>query len=269
VRGHEIRQVNGLYIESSKNPKVQDWAALKVKKGRLGHAAYLAEGARLAEEALQSDRLVEALLLNAAADDDYVLLRQLAQTRKVPIHELSPQAFATLSDTVTSQGVMAVVAIPSAPPQYPAYTLVLDGVQDPGNVGTLLRTADAFGVTEVCCSESTADAFAPKVIRASMGGIFRVSVHRKNTVTYIRDWMKAYEDGNVVITEADGSTPCHEVPFTRPTLIVIGSEASGVSEEAKALASIRAFIPMTAQTESLNAAVAGSIVLYEAYRQRQ
>ncbi len=258
-----------MYIESPKNPKVQAWAALKTNKGRTSHPAYLAEGARLALEALQSDRHVEALLFDVAANDDYGRLRQLAQARSVAVHELSPHAFATLSDTVTSQGVMAVVAIPPSPPRYPAYTLVLDGVQDPGNVGTLLRTADAFGVPEVCCSESTADAFAPKVIRASMGGIFRVSVHRTDTASYIRDWMKQHQDGNVVITEADGSTPCHEIPFTHPTLVVIGSEASGVSDAARALASVEAYIPMTARTESLNAAVAGSIVLYESYRQRQ
>ncbi|WP_169787930.1 TrmH family RNA methyltransferase [Alicyclobacillus ferrooxydans] len=263
-----VRQVKGMYIESQKNSKVQLWAGLKTKKGRSSHGSYLAEGARLAEEALQSSRVVESVLVDVAARDDYQSLRSLAVAKGAEVYELSPQAFLSVSDTVTSQGIIAVVRQSDLSPAFPAYTLVLDGVQDPGNVGTLLRTSDAFAVSEVCCSEETADPFSPKVVRASMGGTFRLSIHRMNAASYIRTWTEAHPDGDIIITEADGEIACHEVDFSKPALIVIGSEAAGVSAAVRTLASKRVFIPMTASAESLNAAVAGSIVLYESYRQR-
>lgn len=261
--------MTSLYIESQKNPKVQSWSGLKTRKGRVNAGAFLAEGARLAEEALKSDRQLECLLLDVAANDDFESLQELARSRGVVVHELSPQAFAAVSDTVTSQGIIAVVRQTEQKPEYSSQTLIVDGVQDPGNVGTLLRTADAFGIPEVCCSLDAADPLSPKVVRASMGGVFRLSLIRTDVVRHIEAWVKQWPDGQVIITEASGARPCNEIDFTKPSLIVIGSEATGVSAPVRRMASTRVYIPMAQHVESLNAGVAGSIVLYEAYRQRQ
>lgn len=258
-----------LYIESQKNPKVQTFAGLKTKKGRTRDGMFLAEGERLAREALQSDCAPQYLLLDASAEDEFAQLRTLASSRGAEVYELSPQAFAAVSDTVTPQGVIAVLRQPTMVPVYPSQVLALDGVQDPGNLGTLLRTSDAFDVNEVCCSPTTADPLSPKVVRASMGGAFRLSLVRMDVGSYGEAWQASWPDGQVIITEASGALMCNQVDFTKPTLVVIGSEATGVSESVRQRPWARVSIPMATHVDSLNAAVAGSILLYEAYRQRQ
>lgn len=262
-----------MLIESSSNPRVKAWASLKTAKGRQGHQAFLAEGTRLVNEALQMPETVEALLVDVSAEiaDEWV---ERGKTLHLPVVELSPQAFATVSDTVTPQGVMAVVKRPrmeetSQGSNYRNHVLLLDGLQDPGNVGTLLRTAEAFGIEEVCCGSGTADPFSPKVVRASMGAVFRLRLLGESSTVYIDAWKRDFPDGAVVICDADAPLACQEHDFRHPALIVIGSEATGPSQAVLALSDTRVQIPMTEAVESLNAAVAGSVVLYEAYRQRQ
>ncbi|MCL6454405.1 MAG: RNA methyltransferase [Alicyclobacillus sp.] len=258
-----------MFIESTHNPKVRQWASLKTRKGRREHSAFLAEGRRLVGEALASARSVRALLWDVAAGEEPVELKRLAEARGVPIYDLSPQAFAAVSDTVTPQGVAVVVEhpMPSAA-SFPAFTLVLDGLRDPGNVGTLLRTAEAFGVSEVCCGADAADPLAPKVVRASMGAVFRLSLPEQPSRLYLHAWRGHWPDGQVVVCDAAAEQTCAESDFTRPTAIVVGSEAWGLSEDVRAAADRFVRIPMDPPVESLNAAVAGSVMLYEAYRQR-
>lgn len=264
-------QVTPLFIESVSNPKVKAWSTLKSHKGRLTAGTFLAEGRHLVEEAFQSGARVTALLIDAGANRDWQHLVTLAQAHDTAVYHLSPQAFAAVSDTVNPQGVSAVVArqkTPAAVADYPRQSLVLDGVQDPGNVGTLLRTAEAFGVVEVCCGSDSADSFSPKVVRASMGAVFRLSLPDLTSPSYVDTWKSKWPSGQVVVCDAQGAIPCQSCDFTRPTLIVIGSEAHGPSVELSRKADTRVRIPMSSPVESLNAAIAGSIVLYEAYRQQ-
>jgi TrmH family RNA methyltransferase len=262
-----------LYLESPHNPRVKNWAALKTRKGRQQSGEFLAEGLRLVDELLRSSLEVTALLWDVAADELPDSLRDAANERGVPIYELSPNAFRSVSDTVTSQGVIAVAKLPGnsrkEAAELPSHVLLLDGVQDPGNVGTLIRTADAFGIGAVCCGEGTADPYSPKVVRASMGGLFRLPVATVESSSYIRRWRERWPDGQVLVTAAGAPLACDEANLRNPALIVIGSEAHGVSEEVMALADQQIGIPMSGMAESLNAAIAGAVILYEVSRQRR
>lgn len=259
-----------MYLESPQNPKVRTWSTLKTKKGRTEENEYIVEGMRLVEELLNSERDVTSLLWNVGTDELPEDVLQKAKERSIPVFELSPKAFEAVSDTVTPQGVIAIATIPSAheATETASHVMLLDGVQDPGNVGTLIRSAEAFGFHKLCCGTGTVDAYAPKVVRASMGGLFRLHVFSQGTEDYILGWRALWPDGQVVLTTTSADTSCQEADFTRPSLIVIGSEAFGVSAAAAELATLPIRIPMSGQTESLNAAIAGSVIMYEVFRQR-
>lgn len=260
-----------MLIESPQNPRVHRWGQLKTKKGRREHGAFLVEGARLVEESLRSSFEVEAVLWDVGTDELPTHLTDAAKERGVPVFELSPRAFAEVSDTVTPQGVISVVRTSDAhvPPSQVRFGLVLDGLRDPGNLGTLLRSADAFGADVVYCGSETVDPLAPKVVRASMGGIFRVPVQTGDTAALVEAWRTAWPNGQVALAAADATADCDEVDFRQPTLIVVGGEAFGASEVAVLQANVRVRIPMTGMADSLNAAIAGSVLLYEASRQRR
>lgn len=261
----------GVYLESPQNPKIHRWSQLKSKKGRLTEGAFLVEGVRLVDDLLRSSFEVEAVLWDVGTDNLPEDLTETAQLRGVPLIEVAPRAFAAVADTVTPQGVIAVAKLPQTgvEPSSVAFGLVLDNLRDPGNVGTLVRSADAFGVDLVLCGSGTVDPYSPKVVRASMGGTFRVHVESKATTVFLSAWRDAWPDGKVVLADAKGQVDCDQFDFRGPVLIVIGSEATGASAEAEALATDTLQIPMTGMADSLNAAIAGSVLLYEASRQRR
>lgn len=255
-----------VYIESAHNDRVRQWAQLKTRRGRHKAGCFLVEGERLVADLLASDLRLEALLWNAASDEppEELWLHPKAEGRRF---ELSPQAFAAVADTETPQGLIAVAALPHPAPQYADRVLVLDAVQDPGNVGTLVRSAEAFGFREIVFGTGTADPYAPKVVRASMGGLFRANVIVGDEVPYLTAWRHHHPAGFVVATAAEAPERCHEAPLAGELAIVIGNEARGVGEAVRALAQRCVSIPMAGGAESLNAAMAGTVLLYEAYRQ--
>ncbi|WP_041695339.1 TrmH family RNA methyltransferase [Alicyclobacillus acidocaldarius] len=255
-----------MYIESAHNDRVRAWARLKTRRGRERMGLFLVEGERLVAELLHSPLRLEALLWNVASDEPPGPLwrHPKADGRR---YELSPQAFAAVADTETPQGVMAVAAIPQAEPRYGPRVLVLDAIQDPGNVGTLVRSAEAFGFGEIVFGTGTVDPYAPKVVRASMGGLFRVNAVAGDAKAYLRAWRDRHPDGVVVATAADARERCDEAPMAGEVAVVIGNEARGVSDAVRQWAQRCVAIPMAGKAESLNAAMAGTILLYEAYRQ--
>ncbi|GLG01537.1 rRNA methyltransferase [Alicyclobacillus hesperidum subsp. aegles] len=255
-----------MYIESVHNERVRLWSQLKTKKGRVKHGRFLAEGKRLVAELLDSSYEVDALLWDTGSDELPLALREHPKAQN-KWFELSPNAFAAVADTTTPQGVIAVAHIPQPTPTIGARCVLLDGIQDPGNVGTLLRTAEAFGYTAVCCGSQTVDPFAPKVVRASMGGMFRLALYIEDSVSFIERWRRLHPVGRVAVAAAEGSDPCYEANLCGDRLVVIGSEAQGVSATVRDLADMTIAIPMAGGAESLNAAVAGSVLLYESFRQ--
>lgn len=259
------------YLTSAKNPKILAWKSLKERKGRLAHDAFLVEGDRMAAEALGSGFPVEALLIRsdrfreietAANPSDRMQLASLPSD--LPVYVLPEHVFDGLSDTKTPQGIAAVLRLQPLSPRG-GRLIALDGVQDPGNVGTILRTADAAGLDGVILSPECADVFAPKVLRATMGSIFRMGlVFPENLAEYLA--VLRAQGYAVLSSQLDGA-PFYdrENPGDRWALVV-GNEGNGVSPPVQAVATQRLKLPMRGGAESLNAAIAAGIMMYELMR---
>ncbi|MEO7840377.1 MAG: RNA methyltransferase, partial [Anaerolineales bacterium] len=170
----------------------------------------------------------------------------------------------SLSETETPQGILAVLEIIQLPiPNYLNFVLIPDQIRDPGNLGTLLRTAASAGVQAVLLPPETTDAFAPKVLRSGMGAHFRLPIH---AMTW--DEIRAQTNSlQIFLADMDGQS-CWETDLRQPLALVIGGEAEGASNEARKLATQKISIPMVGNIESLNAGVAGSVLMFEVVRQR-
>ena len=171
----------------------------------------------------------------------------------------------SLSETETQQVVLSVLELIELPFSNDSnFILIPDQIRDPGNLGTLLRTAAAAGVQAVLLPPETTDAFAPKVVRSGMGAHFRLPIR---SMTW--EEIKARTEGlNIYIADMDGKS-CWEADLSQPLAVIIGGEAEGASDEARELATRKISIPMSGDIESLNAGVAGSVLLFEVVRQRK
>ncbi len=225
------------------------------------------EGVRLVQEALIAEIPVylglyapEQLTMTEAGQQ---LLEQV--TDQSGWYTATSRVIAAAADTVTPQGVVAVAAWPNLVPRS-GLTLVLDAVQDPGNVGTLLRSAAAADAGQIICMQGTADVYSPKVMRAAMGAHFYLPLQVD------QQWDKfagmLADETAVYAAVAQAPHPYYAVDWCRPATLIIGNEARGVSAAGLALATGLITIPMAGQIESLNAAIAGSVMLFEALRQR-
>lgn len=228
----------------------------------------MVEGVRLLEEALNSGVVPELVLVNetqlAGTERGKALLQRLATIGYV---STTPAVLKKVAETETPQGVVASVPIPepAGMESQSAVALLVDGVQDPGNLGTILRTAEAAGARPVLLAPNTVDVYSPKVVRAGMGAHFRLPL-------LVATWPEiatALSGRRVWLAEAQGGTPYYEVDWTEPAALIVGNEARGVGPEAAALATGSVTIPMVGPTESLNAAVAAAVILFESLRQRR
>ena len=174
--------------------------------------------------------------------------------------------FKAVADTETPQGVLAVITTPDPPPlPGPALFLVLDGVQDPGNVGAMVRSAAAAGATGMICTPGTADAHGPKAMRAGAGGQFRVPVRKVSGPANL----EAFAAGvDLYAASADADLAYHDIDWTGPCGLIVGAESVGVSPVWRAASRATVRVPMQREVESLNAAAAAAVILFEAARQR-
>lgn len=248
-------------ISSLKNDRVQLWRSLKERKGRVQTGLFLVEGRKLTEEALCSAFPVVQLLVEEGREDAFAL------PPDIPVAVLPPHVLAAVCDTKTPQGIAAVVAQRGMPLEGSRF-VVLDGVQDPGNVGTIIRTADAAGLDGVLLSTQCADVYSPKVIRATMGSVFHLSI--RVTERLPEELRKLRDAGwEVLSTQLDGEPFYAAAPWVGERFcLVIGNEGNGVTDEVKALATKKLRLPMRGRAESLNAAVAAGIMMYELTRER-
>ncbi len=191
--------------------------------------------------------------------------RTMLQQLNAPAYEIDEKLLQTISDTESSAGILAVVPMPSTPlPDQPNLLLILDRLADPGNLGTILRTAAAAGVEGVLLSPGCVDAYNPKVVRSSMGAHLRLPIRSCSWAE-----IAALTNGlTVYLADAAGDLHYTQTNWRAPCALIIGSEAEGAGPEARRLAAARVTIPMRAATESLNAAVSCGILLFEAARQR-
>ena len=246
------------HLTSLKNPKVQAWRSLKDRKGRKETGCFLVEGRKMVEEALRSRFPVEAVL----ADESR--LAELSLPANVPVYALPEHVLAAVCDTKTPQGLAAVVRMTGSD-SLGSRLVALDGVQDPGNVGTIIRTADAAGLDGVLLSAQCADAFSPKVLRATMGSVFRMGI--RVTEDLPGELTRLKQEGFSVLSSQLDGTPFYErEPVGERFCLVIGSEGNGVTPEVQQVATHRVKLPMRGGAESLNAAVAAGIMMYELMR---
>jgi len=227
--------------------------------------AFVVEGVRLVEEAVSAGWNFQfALYSDGLSERGQTLLNKLLAIN-VDVDEVAGDLLQKLSDTETPQGILAVLELtePISPTKLD-FVLILDQIRDPGNVGTLLRTAAATGVQAVLLPPETTDAFAPKVLRAGMGAHFRIPIQ---SLTWEEIKTKT-KDMEIYIADMDGIS-CWEADLCKPLALVIGGEAEGASDEAIRLANGKICIPMAGNIESLNAGVAGSVLMFEVVRQRK
>lgn len=244
------------HITSLKNPKVAAWKALKDRKGRRESGCFLVEGRKMVEEALASAFDVEAVLVQEGME--------LPDGLSMPVYELPAHVLAAVCDTKTPQGIAAVVRMKEQS-ALGKHIVVLDGVQDPGNVGTIIRTADAAGLDGVLLSNQCADVFSPKVLRATMGSIFRMNL--RTTDDLPGELTKLREKGYSILSSQLDGTPFYErQDVAERFALIIGNEGNGVSEQVQQTATHRVRLPMRGGAESLNAAIAAAIMMYELMR---
>jgi RNA methyltransferase, TrmH family len=257
-------------ITSVHNPKIQTIRTLQShSKARREEGAFVIEGVRLAEEALQATWEAQLVLCTTHLDSRGQSVVEGFSARGVPVEQVSDRVFAAISETETPQGLLAVLKLQALPiPATPDFLLVLDGVRDPGNLGTILRSAAAAGVQAVLLSPGSADAFAPKVVRAGMGAHFRLPI-RQLSWEQIKATLHPSPVGlRVYLAEAAAGTPYTWADFRSPLALVIGGEAEGAGQQAASLTTDKVHISMPGGSESLNAGVAASILLFEVVRQR-
>ncbi len=255
-------------ITSLKNDKVRYVRALQSRRRvRQRERRFVLEGVRLVEEAARADIPPDFAFYTVVAGANERGSKLLMALREIgaPCYAVSEQVMAGCSDTETPQGLLAVLPIPDLPrPEKATLTLVLDGVRDPGNLGTILRTALAAGVEQVLLSPGTVDASNPKVVRAAMGA------HLSLPLAAL-DWdaiSEAVASCDVWLAAASGETPYTAVDWTRPVALIVGGEAAGAGERARAFVRGTVSIPMAEGVESLNTAVATAVILFQVVQQR-
>lgn len=255
------------YIASIQNPKVKEWAKLHSRKEREKKGRFLVEGVHLVEEALKSGN-VEYLLLEEGKEHPAGLI---GIHENIHVINVSKAVMKKIADTETPQGIAAIVKMKKEIfiPQEPFLVLLLDRIQDPGNLGTLIRTADAAGFHGVALGEGCVDPYNGKAIRASMGSLFHLPVYQVDGVHYLHELREKVPGVTIVGTSLKESKPYDQISYKGSTVVIIGNEGSGVSPELLSLTDHNVIIPIYGKAESLNAGIAGSILMYEAIRQRQ
>lgn len=260
-------------IRSQDNARFRRWRKLLSKRYRDKEGCCLVEGDNLIEEAARNGVEICALLMEEGASVRERTERVIEKGAAVTV--LSPKLFAVLSRTEASQGAIAEIRIPSFTVEDvkrgrsgAGNVLVLDRVQDPGNVGTMIRTADGAGFDGVLCLKGTAEVWSPKVMRSAAGSVFRVPTVQVESPEELKRILEAMGK-RLAVTAFDRAVDLWEAPIGRDTAIVIGNEASGVRDEIASACDLRIRIPMFGEIESLNAAAAAGIVMYESVRKNR
>ena len=253
-------------ITSVSNPLIKGLRELQKPRARRESGLFLADSEKMVREAL-SLSLCRTLVVEAGREADYAALTGAAEAAGCEVLRVSGAVMHALSEAKTPQGILCTVAIPEEPDRLTGRRIVaLDGVQDPGNVGTILRTADAAGFDGALLSAQCADLYGAKTLRATMGSVFRVPVKRTDELAAALLSMRA-RGYAVVATELGGEDFYAHCPHEN-CVLVIGSEGHGVSEAVRGVATHHLSLPMRGGAESLNAAVAAGIMLYEMARER-
>lgn len=257
-------------ITSKDNELIKHIRKLKDKKYRDEYNEYVVEGIKIVEEAVKENvKIKQIIICNDTTKTYEIPTHIMLEIAKYECIYVTDKIFNLITQVTNPQGIMAIIEKNSEKNQID-YTqdiiLALDDVQDPGNLGTILRTADSIGLNQIVVSKGTADAFNSKVVRSTMGAIFRIKIiETQDLIRTIKEMKKHHF--KLMVTSLQTENSIYDINFNKK-IIVIGNEANGVSKEIQDMADEKAKIPMLGRTESLNASVAAGIVMYEYVRQK-
>jgi len=260
-------------ITSVHNPKIQWVRQLQAQAAfRRESQAFVVEGVRLCEEALQAGWHPQIVLYSEAVSTRGQDLIERCLEAGLNVEQVRPEVLDSAAETRTPQGILAVLPVQLLPvPSSLDFGLVLDGLRDPGNLGTILRTAWAAGVQAVWLTPGGVDPFSPKVVRSAMGAHFHLPIHNQNWedigIRFRTESGQAIV--RVYLSDPGAGIPYTQADFRSPLALVVGGEAEGAGQKAQAIATERVHIPMPGGAESLNAAIAAAILMFEVVKQRQ
>lgn len=259
-------------ITSKDNEIIKNIKKLKEKKYRDQTGEYIIEGIKLVQEAINENAKISKIVVCEDCEADGGIPKDLMyEIAKYDCIYVSKKIFEAISDVNTPQGILAVIKKCSEMPQQEILynediIVVLDGVQDPGNLGTILRTVDSVNLKQIILSKKCADPYNPKVVRSTMGAIFRLNIiESKNIVETIKDIKK--NKYKILTTSLEANESIYTANLNKKA-IIIGNEANGVSKEVLEMANEKVKIPMLGKTESLNVSVATGVILYEYVRRK-
>ncbi len=244
-------------IKSKNNQVLKEVRLLSKKKERVNKALFKVEGIKMVEEAILGGEDIRTILVSEDFDFSQVAKYNIEKN----VYLVASKLFNEISDTESPQGIMAIVGIKTYAREeidVDGRYIFLDGLQDPGNLGTIIRSAEAFNMSGVILGEGTVDAYNEKVVRSTMGSIFRVPLHNMD----YEDLLGLKARGmRVVSTSLEGKTDLKPI-LQKGIIITIGNESKGISSQLEEISDDFIKIPMHGKVESLNAAIAGSIIMY-------
>lgn len=257
-------------ITSNQNPKVRRVRELLAKRSdRDASGVFVVEGVRLVEEAFASGWPVELVLFSGQLSARGQRALDKLTGSPADIEEIAAHLMDGLTDTETSQGLLAVIRRGQLSlPAGGDFFIIADSIHDPGNLGTLIRTCAAAGVDGLFLTPGSVDPFAPKVLRAGMGAQFRLPIHQADWETIADTLHNRPHPARILLSDVESGHSCWQTDLRGPLALVIGSEAEGVSPAARQKADDLIHIPMPGRSESLNAAIAAGILIFEVVRQR-
>ncbi|MFZ9857408.1 MAG: TrmH family RNA methyltransferase [Roseiflexaceae bacterium] len=257
-------------IQSTANPQVRFIRSLRDDRSlRRSERMFVLEGVRLVGDVFSSGQQPQFVLYDPEQLQQTTAgqaLLALLTRHNVPQSPTTAAVIKSVSDTNSPQGVVAIARWPELTISHQRLVVVCDEIQDPGNLGTIIRSADAVGVDAIYCTIGSVDAFAPKTVRASMGSIMRVPIRTDMSWDAIMSALRG-----VTVYAADGgstSQPHTAIDWSQPSALIVGNEARGLGVTARTVTNHFVHIPMRSGIESLNAAMATTIMLFEAQRQR-
>lgn len=257
-------------ISSKDNEFVKHIKKLKEKKYRDINNEFIIEGIKIIREAIEEKAEIKQIVICENCQNSNTIPRELMyEIAKYECIYVTESIFKTLSDVSTPQGIMAIIGrnIKELEIDYTQDIIVaLDDIQDPGNLGTILRTVDSIGLNQILVSKGTTDSYNPKVVRSTMGAIFRVKIIECENLEQTLKEVKEHKF-QILVTSLQTENSIYDIKYNKKA-IVIGNEANGVEQTIQKMADTKVKIPMLGKTESLNASVATGIVLYEYVRQK-
>lgn len=261
-------------ITSKENSTIKKVKQLELKKYREKYDEFLLEGLHLIDEAFKNKAIISSVVYKDAFVKEVQNrnLMDLLNRKNIPAYNVSDTLFEHICDTENPQGIIAVAARPhfnfeEVLAKKDSNILILDRIQDPGNLGTILRTADAAGIEGVISMKGSVDQYNSKTVRAAAGSVFRIPVTQVEDIDQLFLLLKKFQK-KLISTSPRADVFYFDVPIYKNSALVIGNEASGVSEALLSGAHQIIKIPMLRETESLNASIAASLIMYEMVRQK-